>query len=692
MTKPDLNIGIRYLKGVGEKRAELFSKLGIFTVADLLNYFPRDYEDRRKISEIKNVKVGEKVCINAFASSNIKTRTPRRGFSITEFRAVDESGGINVVFFNQKYSVGKINPGERYIFFGKIEEHSGRISMVNPTFEPEGADGGRKTGVILPIYGLTAGLSADTVRTAVRNALSEFSEAIPEIIPEEIRMRRRLAHVGYSYREIHFPSSEEELMLAKRRLVFEELFVLSLGLMRLRSRRDTKTGILMNDGDITPYIQSLPFELTGAQKRVIEEIKKDMMSDKPMNRIVQGDVGSGKTAVAAASAYIAYKNDYQSVLMVPTEILAEQHFASLKNELSKLGMRCELLCGSMKASEKKKVKTECASGSVDLLIGTHAVISEDVDFERLGLMIVDEQHRFGVRQRALLAGKGKNLHQLVMSATPIPRSLALIMYGDLDISVIDELPPGRLPVDTLIVNDSKRNDCYSFIRKQLDLGHQAYIVCPLIETDEESDINELRSVEKFAKELSEGVFAGIRTEFLHGKMKQKEKDAVMKRFVSGETSAIVSTTVIEVGVNVPNATVMAIENAERFGLSQLHQLRGRVGRGKAKSYCILFSNVNKFSPAAERLTALRQSNDGFKISEEDLRLRGPGDFFGTRQHGLPELKIASFMSDMVTLELAKQEASRIVEIDSELKSPEYKALRERISRMFDAEESGNSFN
>ncbi|MBR2181208.1 MAG: ATP-dependent DNA helicase RecG, partial [Oscillospiraceae bacterium] len=378
-------------------------------------------------------------------------------------------------------------------------------------------------------------------------------------------------------------------------------------------------------------------------------------------------------------------------LMVPTEILAEQHFKSLSENMEKLGVRCALLCGSMKASEKKRIKEKCVLGAVDFLIGTHAIISEDVEFENLGLMIVDEQHRFGVRQRATLASKGNNPHQLVMSATPIPRSLALIMYGDLDISVIDELPPGRLPVDTLIVNDSKRADAYAFIKKQLDMGYRAYVVCPLIEDNEDGEA-ELRSVEKFAKELSDTAFYGKKVELLHGKLRQKEKDAVMRRFVSGETSAIVSTTVIEVGVNVPEATVMAIENAERFGLSQLHQLRGRVGRGSAKSYCLLFSNVKKTSTAAERLQALRETNDGFKISEEDLRLRGPGDFFGTRQHGLPELRIASFMSDMKTLELAKREAVAVAERDRTLSLPEHKLLRERIREMFNVSENGNSFN
>ena len=690
MVKPGLDTGIRYLKGVGEKRAELFGKLGVYTVRDLLNYFPRDYEDRREISDISALSQGDKVCINAYVASDAKMRTPRRGFTVTELRAVDETGGINIVFFNQKYSVSKLSAGERYIFFGKVEERSGKLIMTNPTFEREDSSG-KKTGAILPVYALTAGLSADMLRTAMRSALSEFSANIPEVLPEEIRRKHKLAHVGYSYREIHFPTSEEELEIAKRRFVFEELFILSLGLMHLRGRRDDEKGTAISDADFTPYLKRLPFEMTGAQLRVINDIASDMQNVKPMNRIVQGDVGSGKTAVAAAAAYLAYKNGMQTAFMVPTEILAEQHYESLSGQLEMLGVRCALLCGSMKTSEKKRIKSMCEENGIDLLIGTHAIISEDVEFANLGLMIVDEQHRFGVRQRAALAAKGSNPHQLVMSATPIPRSLALIMYGDLDISVIDELPPGRLPVDTLIVNDSKRVDAYGFIRKQLDEGHQAYVVCPLIGNDEEVE-NELRSVEKFAAELSAGAFAGYKTEFLHGKLKQKDKDAVMRRFVSGETSAIVSTTVIEVGVNVPNATVMAIENAERFGLSQLHQLRGRVGRGKDKSYCILFSNANKNSVAAERLQALKKMGDGFKVSEEDLRLRGPGDFFGTRQHGLPELRIASFMSDMRTLEIAKREAEMIAQADRGLIKNEHKILRERIKLMFDAESGGSSFN
>ncbi len=688
MTKSDLNTGIRYLKGVGEKRAEAFAKLGIFTVGDLLGFFPRDYEDRRRTLRISELAAGDKACISAYVSSNIRTRKIRRGFTVSEFRAVDQSGGINIVFFNQKYSVDKLVAGGRYVFFGKVEERGGRLAMTNPTFESEDSSG-VKTGAILPVYPLTAGISADVLRNSIRNALAEFSGGLVDELPEDLRKKYKLAHISWALREIHFPTTEEELEIAKRRLVFEELFVLSLGLMHLRDRRETEKGEAIKEVDLTPFFDALPFEMTNAQLRVLSEIVSDMKKEKPMNRIVQGDVGSGKTAVAEAASYVAHKNGLQSVLMVPTEILAEQHFFSIKERLSSLGMTVELLTGSLGAAAKRKVKEKCASGEVDLLIGTHAVISEDVGFENLGLMIVDEQHRFGVRQRATLAAKGKNPHQLVMSATPIPRSLALIMYGDLDMSIIDELPPGRLPVDTLIVNDTKRDDAYGFINKQLEEGHQAYIVCPIIDEDEEG---ELRSVEKFAKELSENVFVGKNVEILHGKMKQKDKDAVMRRFVAGETSAIVSTTVIEVGVNVPNATVMAIENSERFGLSQLHQLRGRVGRGRDKSYCILFSNVGKWSPAGERLSALRSTSDGFKISEEDLRLRGPGDFFGTRQHGLPTLKIASFMSDMKVLEAAKREAEKIAELDRDLNLPEHRLLKERIREMFDVGDGKNSFN
>ncbi len=687
MERPDINSRITYLKGVGERRAELFARLGIYTVFDLLNYFPREYEDRRKILPISEVSVGESVCIDAFVASGVSTRDIRKGFSVTKLRAVDESGGIGIVFFNQKYSVKQLIQGERYVFFGKIEEQNGSRVMMNPSFEKKG-DMGKKTGSILPIYALTAGLSQEMLRTHMREALSRFSEWIPEIIPDDVRRREKLAHVGYSYRQVHLPTDDEELSIAKRRLVFEEFFALSLGLMRLRSRRETEHGSVFSDVGTDEFFDALPFEPTAAQRRVIEEAAGDMEKERPMNRIVQGDVGSGKTAVAAACAYLAYKNGFQTALMVPTEILAEQHRNSLLPLFEKLGMRVGLLCGSMRAAEKRAIKELALSGEIDVLIGTHALITEDVSFSSLGLVIADEQHRFGVRQRAALAAKGKNPHQLIMSATPIPRSLALIMYGDLDISVIDELPPGRLPVDTLIVNNSKRQDAYEFIRKQMDDGRQVYIVCPMIDDDEES---ELRSVEKFAKELSATVFRGKRVEFLHGRQKQNEKEGIMRRFVTGETDAIVSTTVIEVGVNVPNAAVMAIENAERFGLSQLHQLRGRVGRGEHKSYCILFSNIAKSSPAAQRLEALRSTNDGFKISEEDLKLRGPGDFFGTRQHGLPELKIASLAEDMRVLDAAKREAKTVLEKDPELKSAENRNLRARMLSMFDVNE-GNAFN
>ncbi len=687
MERPDINSRITYLKGVGERRAELFARLGIYTVFDLLNYFPREYEDRRKIVPVSEVRAGESVCIDAIVASGISTRDIRKGFSITKLRAVDESGGIGIVFFNQKYSVKQLVQGERYIFYGKIEEQNGSLVMMNPGFEKK-SDMGKKTGAILPIYALTAGLSQEMLRTHMREALSLFSEWIPEIIPADVRLREKLAHVGYSYRQVHFPTDEEELSIAKRRLVFEEFFVLSLGLMRLRNRRQKENGPVFSDVGTDKFFNALPFVPTAAQLRVIEEAAGDMIRERPMNRIVQGYVGSGKTAVAAACAYMAYKNGFQTALMVPTEILAEQHKNSLLPLFEKLGMRIGLLIGSMRAAEKRAVKELAESGEADVLIGTHALITEDVRFSSLGLVIADEQHRFGVRQRAALAAKGKNPHQLIMSATPIPRSLALIMYGDLDISVIDELPPGRLPVDTFIVNNSKRNDAYEFIRRQMDDGRQAYIVCPMIDDNEEG---ELRSVEKFAKELSETVFCGKRVEFLHGRQKQKEKDQIMRRFVIGETDAIVSTTVIEVGVNVPNAAVMAVENAERFGLSQLHQLRGRVGRGEHKSYCILFSNVAKSSPAAQRLEALRSTNDGFKISEEDLKLRGPGDFFGTRQHGLPELKIASLAEDMRVLDTAKREAKLILEKDPELKSEDNKNLRARMLSMFDVN-TGNSFN
>ncbi len=679
MTMPDINTEIRYMKGVGEKKAELFSRLGVYTVFDLLNYFPRDYEDRRKVVTLREAQVGEKVCVRGIAASDANTRNIRKGFSVTKLRIIDESGGINVVFYNQKYTAGKLRAGEKYVFFGKIEENDGKKCMMNPVFEQANAFG-NKTGAIVPIYGLTAGMTADVIRRTVRAVLTEFSDRIPEVIPDNVRMSEELAYVSYAYNEIHFPQSMETLEIARKRLIFEELFVLCTGLAKLRKRSENEDGIPIENTNIDGFEKVLPFVFTNAQKRVVSEILGDMKRKRPMNRIVQGDVGSGKTAVAAAAAFAVKENGMQTALMAPTEILAKQHYGSLRELFDKLGIKTGLLTGGMKMSEKREIKERLASGEIDVIIGTHAVISDDVGFKNLALIIVDEQHRFGVKQRASLAKKGSSPHRLVMSATPIPRSLALVMYGDLDISVIDELPPGRQKVDTLIVNDGKRKDAYSFIRKQIDKGHQAYIVCPMIDEDESG---ELRSVEKFAEQLSKTAFSGKKTAFLHGKMKPSEKEKIMLDFSEKKTDAIVSTTVIEVGVNVPNATVMAIENAERFGLSQLHQLRGRVGRGKDKSYCIMFSNVPKNSPAAERLEALRKTSDGFRVSEEDLRLRGPGDFFGTRQHGLPELRIASLLNDMKLLACARNEAEKLTAEDFGLELPEHRELRNRIEKMFD---------
>ena len=690
MEKSPLNKEIRYLKGVGERRAASFARLGIYTVSDLLNHFPRGYEDRRRIVKIADVKEGESVCITARIASPVRTRNIRKGFSVSDFRVIDESGVMEISFFNQKYSVSTLKSGEEYTFFGKVSEGLRGYSMKNPVFEKTESFGD-KTGSVLPIYPLTGGITANMMRGHVKAALAECAGCLEDVLPAEIRERNKLSHISYAMQKIHFPQSPEESELAAKRLVFEELFVMSLGLMRLRARRDRVETESFEKLDLKPFSDALSFELTGAQKRVLAEISADLGRDIPMNRIVQGDVGSGKTAVAAAGAYLAFINGFRTALMVPTEILAEQHYKSLKPLFEKLGMKSGLLTGSLKASEKRAVKEKIASGELDVVIGTHALISEDVAFSKLGLVIADEQHRFGVSQRAMLSAKGKNPHTLVMSATPIPRSLALIMYGDLDISVIDELPPGRLPVDTLIVGQNKREAAYQFIKEQIEKGNRAYIVCPLIEGDETEEKEELRSVEKFAQELSETVFRDASLEVIHGRQKTKDKEAAMRRFANGETQVLVSTTVIEVGVNVPEATVMAIENAERFGLSQLHQLRGRVGRGSEKAYCILFSNVPKNSTAAERLMALRKTNDGFLIAEEDLKLRGPGDFFGTRQHGLPELKIASLSCDARVLAVARREAEKILKEDPELEKEEHRLLSERIKEMF-SEESGNAFN
>ncbi len=683
----ELKKSVRYLKGIGEERAKVLSKLGIFTVFDLISYFPRDYEDRTRMKTISELVPNESACIKALVATEPRNRNIRKGLDITKLRIVDETGGIEVTFFNQKFSATALKAGEEYVFFGKaVLDDKKKLILNNPEYEKVGDE--LKTGRIVPVYPLTSGISRNMLSAYIRNALSIGLNKLIDPIPDEYRDKFSLAHQVFSYRNIHYPENTTLLNAAKNRLVFEELLVFALGLGLLKSRRAPLSGITMENLGINEFYNALPFKLTSAQSHAISDAIGDMCKETPMNRLVQGDVGSGKTMVGAASAYFAVKNGYQAALMAPTEILAEQHFKTLSETFENLPIRCALLVGSTTAANKRKIKEKLRKGEIDFIIGTHALISEDVEFSNLGLVITDEQHRFGVGQRSALTAKGKNPHLLVMSATPIPRTLALILYGDLDVSIIDELPPGRKEIKTVAVRDDKRHRAYSFMAGELEQGRQIYFVCPLVE---ENDALELKSVQDYAERLAKEVFPSYRVEFLHGKMKAREKERIMSAFANGEVKILVSTTVIEVGVNVPNATVMAVENAERFGLSQLHQLRGRVGRGEHQSYCVLFSESDG-EIARKRLAVLCKTNDGFKISEEDLKLRGPGDFFGTKQHGVPDLKIADLARDIKVLKDAQEVASEILKKDSNLSLEEHQELGERVSQLFSKDKYGDIFN
>ena len=682
----DLNTEVRYLKGIGEKKAQALAKLGVFSLRDLVSFFPRKYEDRSLVKPIALTCDGESVCVEAMVADTPRLARIRRGLDLVKLRAVDDSGSIDITFFNQPYAKDNLHRGESYVFFGKIEANGPRRSMVNPAYEK--ADGPRNvTGKILPIYRVCAGLNQRSMLQAVRQGLDECMDLLPDVLPHEVRERCQLAQTGYAYENIHFPADFEALELARRRLIFEELFVLACALGRMRGERTREKGIRMQERDLSPFWAALPFSPTGAQRRAVEQALEDMDSGSVMNRLVQGDVGSGKTLVAAALIWHCAENGYMSAFMAPTEILAEQHWHTLSGLLSPLGLRIGKLTGSMSAKEKREVKALLKAGQLDLIIGTHALFSQDVEYENLALVVTDEQHRFGVGQRSALIGKGQKPHVLVMSATPIPRTLALIIYGDLDVSVIDEMPPGRQKVDTFAVDESYRQRLNGFIRKLVSEGRQVFVVCPMVEENEELAVP-LKSAQEHAEELTR-TFPDLRVACIHGRMKAKEKDAVMASMVAGETDILVATTVIEVGVDVPNAALMIVENAERFGLSQLHQLRGRVGRGQHKSYCVLVSD-NDGEENKARLAIMTKTNDGFKISEEDLRLRGPGDFFGSRQHGLPEMHVADLGADVNVLQKAQQEANLLLAQDPALSAPEHAALRETVDRLLQS--NTDSFN
>ena len=686
-----LNTPLTEFPGVGEVRAKKLEKLGLVRCADLISYFPRDYEDRRQVYSIRSAPLGQKVCISAMAAEHPRLSRIRKGLDLVKLKVVDQAGALHITFFNQGYVERALRAGEEYIFYGVVEEQGSRRTMVNPIFERVGKQ--NFTGCIVPVYPLTAGITNHLLCTLTQQAVAACAQDMPETLPRGVRLDHELAQAEFSYRNIHFPESFQALELARRRLTFEELFYLSAGLAMLKGRRGDVLGCAIPSRPMEEFLARLPFPLTGAQRRVMEEIAGDMASGRPMNRLVQGDVGSGKTVVAAYAAWLAAGAGYQSALMAPTEVLAEQHFRSLSALLEPAGVRVGLLTGSITPAGKKKVRQALAAGEIDLIIGTHALLSQGVEFAKLGLMVADEQHRFGVAQRAALAAKGDSPHVLVMSATPIPRTLALIIYGDLDVSVIDELPPGRTPVETYVVREDKRARMYNFVRRLVGEGRQVYIICPAVEENTEGTMQnvewegdgpalDLKAVTTYAKKLQTEVFPDLRVDFLHGKMKPREKEAVMAAFAAGETQVLVSTTVIEVGVDVPNATVMVIENAERYGLSALHQLRGRVGRGAAESWCFLVSD-NESESVRSRLKFLCSTADGFAVAQYDLETRGPGDFFGSRQHGLPALQIADLAADTRTLHAAQREAAAILAADPLLQKPEHALLAAQVERMFD---------
>ena len=672
----ELTTDVRYIKGIGEQRAKALAKLGITTLRDLIGWFPRKYDDRTEMKTIAELVPGETACVAAMIAAAPTVAHIRKGMDLIKVRAVDETGTLDITFFNQTWLKNNLVPGETYVFYGKAEGNLLHRKMASPIVEQEGK--GEFTGRIVPIYPLTAGVSQLILSRSIRQGLNECAHILPDVLPDEVRHGHHLCRIGYAYENIHFPTSPEALDMARRRLAFEELFLFTIGLKRLRSRREVVHVPPCAEVDMGEFYAALPFTLTGAQRRCVEEAISDMRSGTPMNRLCQGDVGSGKTMVAAACVYFCVKNGRQAALMAPTEILAQQHYAGLAPLLETLGIRCALLTGSTKAATKRSISAQLAAGEIDFAIGTHALITGSVEYADLGLVVTDEQHRFGVAQRAALSAKGSHPHTLVMSATPIPRTLALILYGDLDVSIIDELPPGRQPIETYSVPGSYHERIYNFIRKLVAEGRQAYIVCSMVEENDELP-DERKAVTEYAKMLQTEVFPDLKVAYVHGKMKPKEKDAVMTAFAAGESHILVSTTVIEVGVDVPNAAVMVVENAERFGLSQLHQLRGRVGRGKHQSYCILISD-NQNEETKQRLKVMAKTSDGFKIAEEDLRLRGPGDFFGQRQHGLPGLRVADIGCDTQLLKEAQEAAETLLAKDPDLAN--YPATAERVAELF----------
>ena len=674
----DLNKDVKYVKTVGPNRVKLLNKLNIYTLKDLIEYYPRDYEDRSKPKNLYECVDGEEVLIEAMPTGRISEMHKGR-MTISKLIVKDQTGTCYITWFNQGYLRDKFQPGRMYRFFGKISIRGSRYEMNSPVYDE--IDQSKNTGKIIPIYPLTFELKQNTLRRIIENGLLEVKGQLPETLPEYVLKDNNLWDINNTIERIHFPVEFSDFNKARERLVFEELLTMQLALLKLKNNYENDiNGIQFSkDAKMSDVINMLPFKLTKAQLRVLEEIDSDMESDKPMNRLLQGDVGSGKTVVAMIAAYKAVKSGYQATIMAPTAILASQHLESFQGILEELGIRTELLISSITKKKKTEILEKLQNGEIDILIGTHAILEENVIFKNLGLVVTDEQHRFGVKQRGTIASKGQNPDIVAMSATPIPRTLALILYGDLDISIIDELPPNRKKIETYAVRKNMEERVNNFIRKQIKEGRQAYIVCPLVEENE--DMEGLQSVIELAERYQKETFSEYKVAYLHGKMKPKEKDEIMLKFKDGEIQILIATTVIEVGVNVPNASIMVVENAERFGLAQLHQLRGRVGRGEYQSYCILKYEGNG-DTIRQRMKVMCDTNDGFVISEKDLELRGSGDFFGTEQHGLPEFKIANLFEDIETLKKVQGLAIKIMEDDPLLEKEKNKKLNELVKEKF----------